>query len=136
MEEKEATVSKCGNRCDLCPANYKNINKFDRQKISDGWFKYHGFRKPADEIGCVGCLNKGKHDREDCPIKECAEKRGLENCGYCDDLFCDFLESDMGVVEGALKEHSNISQEDYDMFFKPYLIRSVLMEIHKNFNKK
>ena len=135
MEEKEAIISKCGNRCDLCPANYKNIDKFDKQKISDGWFKYHGNRKPADDRGCVGCLNKGKHDRKDCPIKECAEKRNLKSCGCCNDLFCDFLKSDMHVVEGALKKHSNISQEDYDMFFKPYLIRPILTEIHKKLNK-
>ncbi len=51
----EPILSKCGNRCDLCPAYHKNIDKFDKQKISDGWFKYHGLRKPADDIGCVGC---------------------------------------------------------------------------------
>ena len=136
MKEKKPILSKCGNRCDLCPAYCKNIDKFDKQKISDGWFKYHGFRKPAEDIGCVGCLNKGKHDREDCPIKECAEKRNLKSCGCCNDLFCDFLKSDMRVVEGALKKHSNISQEDYDMFFKPYLIRPILTEIHEKLNKK
>ena len=63
----------------------------------------------------MGCLKKGKHDREDCPIKECAEKRNLQNCGRCNDLFCDFLKSDMCVIERAVKKHSNISQEDYNM---------------------
>ena len=132
----EEILSKCGNRCDLCPAYCKNIDKFDKQKISDGWFKYHGFRKPAEDIGCAGCLNKGKHDREGCPIKGCAEKRDLKSCGCCNDLFCDLLKSDMCVVEGALKKHGNLSQEDYDIFFKPYLIRPILMEIHKDLNKK
>jgi hypothetical protein len=132
----EKMIAKCGNRCDLCPAYYKNIDSFDKQKISDGWFKYHGFRKPADNIGCVGCLNEGKHDRENCPIKECADKRNLENCGHCADLICDLLKHDMDIIEGAVKKHKNISKNDYNNFLRPYKNRDILIEIHGGLKNK
>ena len=45
-------LSRCGYRCDLCLAYRPHIEAYpeDRQRLSDGWFKYFGFRIPPEEI--------------------------------------------------------------------------------------
>jgi hypothetical protein len=52
----EEIISRCGFRCDLCLAFKPNIEKNhqNQQKLSDGWFKYFGFRIPPDQIICDG----------------------------------------------------------------------------------
>jgi hypothetical protein len=134
-------LSKCGNNCNLCPAHQNNIDKYDKREISAGWLKYHGFQKPENQIGCVGCLNNGKQDRDNCPIRNCCDNNGLKNCGYCREMlingkFCHILQNDIEVIEDALTRNKDIPEKDYDIFFKPYLITPVLLEIYNdNFGK-
>ena len=40
MDEKKPITSRCGNRCDLCPAYYKNINKSPLSYISHARTNY------------------------------------------------------------------------------------------------
>jgi hypothetical protein len=42
----EPILTRCGYRCDLCLAYKPNVaeNPSNQQKLSDGWFKYFGFR--------------------------------------------------------------------------------------------
>jgi len=42
----EAIITRCGYRCDLCLAYKPNIEAHpeNRQILSDGWYKYFGFR--------------------------------------------------------------------------------------------
>ena len=56
----EPILTRCGYRCDLCLAYWPNItaNPANRQKLSDGWFKYFGFRIPPEEIQCDGCMSE------------------------------------------------------------------------------
>jgi hypothetical protein len=51
-------LTRCGFRCDLCLAYKPNIEKHpeNKQKLSDGWHKYFGFRIPPDEIYCEDCM--------------------------------------------------------------------------------
>jgi len=53
----KAILTRCGYRCDLCLAYKPNIAKHpeNQQILSDGWFKYFGFRLPAEVICCDGC---------------------------------------------------------------------------------
>lgn len=137
----EGILAECGNRCDLCPAYHRNIKKFDKQKIAEGWMEYFGSLPSLDEIKCMGCLNEGQHPRGNCLIKNCVHDKNLENCGHCPDLisnseFCFLLKKDMDIKEESLKEHENISKEDYDIFFRAYENKPILMEIHRNLNKK
>ena len=48
----EPILTRCGYRCDLCLAYRPNVakNPSNQQKLSDGWFKYFGFRLPPSEI--------------------------------------------------------------------------------------
>lgn len=45
-------LARCGYRCDLCPAYHDNVSSdADRQRTSDGWHKYFGFRVPGSAGG-------------------------------------------------------------------------------------
>ncbi len=77
-------VSRCGFRCDQCLAYRPNAeaNPVGRQELSDGWHKYFGFRIPAEEIICDGCLAESPRliDKA-CPVRPCVIERGFANCG-------------------------------------------------------
>lgn len=112
-------LTRCGNRCDLCPAYRENIQpETKKREISDGWFRYFGFRIPPDQIECAGCLNKGKHPDANCPVRPCAD---------CDAFGCDKLKSRMEFVETVLPKFDAIPEKDFRIFFLPYLSRERLM---------
>ncbi|MGE5528351.1 MAG: DUF3795 domain-containing protein [Patescibacteria group bacterium] len=125
-------LARCGYRCDLCPAYVGNIKTYeDRQRASDGWHKYFGFRVRPEDIGCRGCspdcLDK------DCPVRPCAEAREMENCGLCGDFPCERIETRSEFIPRYLLEHPDleIPPEDYRTFFTPYESRDRLAEIKK-----
>ncbi len=124
----------------MCPAYRKNVDKFDKHAIANGWFKYHsngrGYKYPVEEIECVGCLCEGHHTRKGCPIRKCVLEKNIENCGHCADLICDLLKHDMDIIEGAIKKHKNISENDYNNFLRPYKNRDVLIEIRESLKNK
>ena len=64
----EEILARCGCRCDLCLAYRENVEKEDRRKLlSDGWYKYFGFRiEPEDIVVCDGCLS------DDCLKTSCS----------------------------------------------------------------
>lgn len=121
MMEVAEIIARCGYRCDLCPAYVDNVkDDEDRRMTSDGWFKYFGFRVPPEEIGCRGC-SPDCIDK-DCPVRPCAEEKGLPNCGRCDEFPCPKVESRMCFIERFLAEHKDlvVPPEDYRRFFTPY----------------
>jgi hypothetical protein len=79
----QAVLARCGYRCDLCPAYRENIHgpEAARQRTSDGWFKYYGFRIPPEQICCDGCRDErpeARHIDAACPIRPCAIHRLVE----------------------------------------------------------
>lgn len=138
MKEK---ISFCGYRCELCPAYKGNIRcEEDRQKVSDGWFKYYGFRIPAEQIYCDGCLaedssNPRRIDPE-CKVRACAIQRGLPNCAHCDDFICEKLSKKIIDTEKiAERARGPIPQKDFDRFVKPYDSAKILADIRKELGK-
>ena len=134
MKEK---VSFCGYRCEICPAYKDNITcEEDQQKVSDGWFKYYGFRIPAEEIYCDGCLaencsNPRRIDPE-CGVRACALDRSVSSCAYCDEYICEKLSKKMiDTKKIAERMGGSIPQEDFKRFVKPYNGKSILEEIHR-----
>lgn len=123
---KKEILSRCGFRCDLCLAYKENIDKNDqRQILSDGWFKYFGFRIEPDLIICNGCVGDGclssKTLDVDCPIRPCTIEKGYENCSQCDDFLCDKFKQravDFGDIQK--KSKIKIPQRDYKLFISPY----------------
>jgi len=131
----EPIISKCGYRCDLCPAYETNIKSdADRQRMSDAWEKYCGFEVPPEAIkSCAGCKAGGGD--ESCTVRPCAIEKNLENCAYCEQFGCDKLQPKMDFVEQNVKVNlSDIPEEDYNLFIKPFISKDCLNEIRKSLN--
>lgn len=117
-------LSRCGYRCDLCLAYKPNSeqNPANQQKLSDGWFKYFGFRLPAERILCDGCLaeNPNLIDKA-CPVRPCVIVRGLATCAQCADYICaKLVERLVDRAELEQKAGRPIPEDDYQCFIRPY----------------
>lgn len=139
MKEK---ISFCGYRCELCPAYKGNITcEEDRQKVSDGWFKHYGFRIPAEEIYCDGCLaddssNPRRIDSE-CKVRRCALERKVATCAHCDDFICEKLsEKIINKKKIAERVGGSIADKDYERFVKPYDSTKILEDLRRQSGKK
>ncbi len=117
-------LSRCGYRCDLCLAYRPNIEKNygNQQLLSDGWFRYFGFRVPAEKIICDGCwTEKGRLLDDECPVRPCVIEHGLVNCATCQNFICEKLEERLVTFEDlAAKMEGGISNEDRSLFIFPY----------------
>jgi hypothetical protein len=117
-------VARCGYRCDLCLAYRPNVeaNPAGRQELSDGWHKYFGFRIPAEEIICDGCMAENARliDKA-CRVRPCVIERGFANCSQCPDYACEKLADRLVVYEElAARTPSSIPPEDRTRFIAPY----------------
>jgi hypothetical protein len=120
----EPILSFCGMRCDLCLAYRPNITAHpeNRQRLSDGWHKYFGFRIPPEEIRCDGCraTESATLDKE-CPVRPCAIARELEHCAQCEDYICENLQGILVDFESIQQKYDQpIPQADRQRFILPY----------------
>jgi len=119
-------LARCGCRCDLCLACRENVEKEDRRKLlSDGWYKYFGFRiEPEDIVVCDGCLSddclKNQLLDTECPVRPCVIEKGYENCSQCVEFMCEKFKQRLADYEGLKKYHGDIPQADYELFIRPY----------------
>jgi len=98
------------------------VNPAGRQVLSDGWHKYFGFRIPAEQIICDGCMAENPRliDKS-CPVRPCVIERGLTNCSQCPDYACAKLTERLVVYEDlAAKTPFPIPPEDRARFIAPY----------------
>jgi hypothetical protein len=120
----ERVLTRCGYRCDLCLAYKPNIGKnpSNQQKLSDGWFKYFGFRVPAAQICCDGCMaDDPKLIDSGCPVRPCVIERGLDNCAQCEHYVCEKLAERLVIyAEVRARIGAEIPEDDYLCFLKPY----------------
>lgn len=130
-------ISRCGYRCDLCPAYKLNIrNKEDQKKVSDTWHKYYGFRINPDRITCDGCLvddSEGPNRiTKNCAVRNCVLKMQIKNCAYCEKYICKKL-SRLMVDAGEIKKNygKKIPEEDYKNYIIPYESRQRLDSIRE-----
>ena len=137
----ERKIACCGYRCDLCPAFKENITgEQDQQEVSDGWYKYYGFRIPPDEICCDGCLAENCDNPRlidaDCAVRPCSQRRGLPNCAHCDEYICGKLAKKIvDFDEITRKQSGEIPPEDRARFLEPYEGKKVLDTIRKSAGK-
>jgi len=135
-------VTRCGYRCDLCLAYKENISsREDQQRISDGWFKYYGFRIPPEQVCCDGCLASDSENPRlmdpRCPVRPCVIEKGLQNCAYCNEYICKKLEQ--RIVDYKFlgsKFEQPIPKEDYENFIKPYEAGKVLDDVRRRLRRK
>ena len=126
-------LAKCGINCSRCPSYRENLKtEGDRQRCSDGWHKYLGFRLiPEKLLLCDGCQmpndkNPVRYYKSGCYIRKCAEKNGVETCAHCSGYPCEDVKlrgtstsreasaSLLGIPAKAIPE------EDYLAFIEPY----------------
>jgi hypothetical protein len=120
----EAIITRCGYRCDLCLAYKPNIEAHpeNRQILSDGWYKYFGFRIQAEDIYCDGCLSEGgKLIDKSCPVWPCAIERRIDHCDQCEEFVCEKLQGRLvDFDEIQVRFGEAIPQEDRQRFITPY----------------
>jgi hypothetical protein len=117
-------LTRCGYRCDLCLAYKPNVEKdpANQQKLSDGWFKYFGFRLPASEICCDGCMaDNPKLIDQSCPVRPCVIARGLDNCAQCEQYVCEKLRERLVIFEEVQRRiGAEIPDDDRICFIQAY----------------
>jgi hypothetical protein len=120
----EEILSRCGYRCDLCLAYRPNVEKnpSNQQVLSDGWFKYFGFRVEPENILCEGCMgDQPKTIDQECTVRPCVIVKGLDNCASCDQFACDKLKERLVEFESIKKRISaEIPDADRIRFIQPY----------------
>jgi hypothetical protein len=121
---KDAIITRCGYRCDLCLAYKPNVikNSANQQKLSDGWFKFFGFRIPPENIVCDGCMSDNpKLIDISCPVRPCVLNKGHKNCAECSEMICGKL-SERIVVYDELRTslEIDIPEDNYQCFIRPY----------------
>jgi hypothetical protein len=137
----EGLFSKCGSRCDRCPAYRENVRGAeDRQLCSDGWHKYLGARVRPDRCYCDGCQTPDDEDpvlvygRGGCNIRRCAVTNGVLTCAHCAAYPCEAVKTQFSFDDGSRQEidarlGSLMSEEDYLTFIEPYELHRHLEEI-------
>jgi len=129
----EPIIAKCGYRCDLCPAYEANLNSdADKQRMSDAWERYCGFKVPPEQIqSCQGCIISGADPT--CTVRPCAIEKDIENCAHCEQFGCEKLTPKMDFVKTNVKvDLSEIHEDDFNMFIKPFMSRECLLEIRES----
>jgi len=117
-------LTRCGYRCDLCLAYRPNVasNPSNQQIVSDGWFRYFGFRFLPEEIICDGCMAENPRliDRE-CPVRPCVIERGLDHCAQCADYVCERIKQRLVTYKSVVERvGGEIPEADRARFITPY----------------
>ncbi len=120
----ELILTRCGYRCDLCLAYQPNVESqpFNRQKLSDGWHQYFGFRLPPESISCDGCMAEAPRlIDQSCPVRPCVIAKGLANCAECGDYVCAKLTERLVTFEEVQNRvPMEIPADDHLCFILPY----------------
>lgn len=131
----EEILSHCGYRCDLCMAYRPNVevNPDGQRLLSDGWFKYFGFRIPAELILCDGCrAERGNLLDEDCPVRPCVIEHGFLNCSECKDYACEKINQRFVTIEEMQsKFNTAIPEKERRQFILPYENKTRLEKIRQ-----
>lgn len=116
----------CGYRCDLCSLFKDNYSESMLETIRKGFVKYFNHH---DELSkCEGCPEDGNPE---CKIKPCAVKKEVINCACCKKYKCETMMPAIKVITDKLQKSNDISKEDFDMFFKPYLCEENFKHIRR-----
>ena len=90
-------IAYCGLDCEICDARIATVtNDWDlRKDVAQKWSELNGVEIKPEMINCVGCRVEGvktPYCESMCPIRICAVKRGVETCGFCEEMeSCDKL---------------------------------------------
>ena len=102
-------IAYCGLDCETCEARIATIHNDDaqRKKVAGLWSELNGVEITPEMINCVGCRINGVKTpfcESLCPIRQCAQGRGVETCGGCDCMeSCEKLRAITGNNADALR---------------------------------
>jgi hypothetical protein len=136
----EPILTRCGYRCDLCLEYKLNVenNPSNQQILSDGWYKYFGFRLPPAQICCDGCMaDNPKLIDQSCPVRPCVIEKGLDNCSQCEIYVCEKLTERLVVFEEVKNRiKAEIPKNDRLRFIRPYENKQRLDALRASGEKK
>ncbi|MBN1288740.1 MAG: DUF3795 domain-containing protein [Actinobacteria bacterium] len=86
---RKELIAVCGNNCRACPRYTATASGdlSELEHVASLWFEM-GFRDSfvsIDEIKCRGCTPSSPCAHG---VRQCADEKGLENCGHCPDYPC------------------------------------------------
>src|SRR4030042_3535953 len=90
MSADKKLLAPCGLYCGVCSIliAYRDGN----EKFKERLVALYGLKSP-DEIRCEGCVSEERVAYcEQCPIRDCCDKKGIEGCHQCDDFPCSLIE--------------------------------------------
>ncbi|MGM9969419.1 MAG: DUF3795 domain-containing protein [Anaeroplasma sp.] len=84
-------IAYCGLNCQKCEARLATINDNDdlRTKVAEEWSILNGIEITKEMVNCEGCKTNGLKTlfcEKLCPIRLCASKKNINNCGKCEEL--------------------------------------------------
>jgi hypothetical protein len=123
--------SKCGCNCGRCPSYKGNLQTDeDRQRCSDGWYRYLGFRLSPGKLRlCDGCQAPDDENPvryQNCYVRKCAVRNGVETCAHCSAYSCEDVKNLHEIQRVGARERiaarlgAPIPEEDYLAFVEPY----------------
>ncbi|MDY7079349.1 MAG: DUF3795 domain-containing protein [Chloroflexota bacterium] len=121
----------CGINCGHCPSYRDNLlTNDDRQRCSDGWYKYHGFRlSPAKLVCCDGCPvpveeNPVRYFKRGCNVRKCAVFNGIESCARCSAYLCEDVQRYFTWADDREKHIAQLEaplpEEDHFFFIEAF----------------
>lgn len=98
-------IAFCGLECTVCPA-YLATQTSDlalAERTAKEWSEQFHVDVKVENVWCDGCLVGGKKCAHclECEIRACGQKRGVANCGLCDDYPCATVSPLLGMVPDA-----------------------------------
>ncbi len=84
-------IAYCGLNCETCDARTATINNDDtlRKTVAELWSKLNQTEITPEMINCTGCRIDGPktpYCESLCPIRQCAQQKGIQTCGECPDV--------------------------------------------------
>lgn len=122
----EGMISECGTNCRFCASYMEHIKTdADKQRCSDVWFKFMGFRVPPESIrpcpGCAGSVyyGRGGADAADCAIRKCATANRVTTCAHCSAYGsgCALHHGAQADADQAAKPRPAATTDDERLFF-------------------
>ena len=122
-------LAKCGINCGHCPSYRENLRSADdRQRCSDGWAQYLGFRLSPDKLRlCDGCQAPDDENPvryQNCYVRRCAVQNGVATCAHCSAYPCEDVPKvslSANARDGiATRLGTPIPEQDYLAFIEPY----------------
>lgn len=136
----EIVFSKCGFRCDRCPAYKDNSGtEAERERGAKAWKKYFGLDFKPGIVKCEGCRceqpwkNGNILPDRSCIIRSCAVFNSVPTCAHCSGFPCkEYSQKVPGVELRNQREQAGkitISDTEYLQYLEPFDGRTHLKEL-------